>query len=373
MRASECAGYPSQLAAVRAMALKGMGKAEIRQRTGLDSHRVGSLLAKVRAEARGDGPEWTPALAAKARRIYRAGIGVMAEAFGVTMAEFLLHATGVPAAGAEAEGERDGDVDAAGAGDLADGDEAGGVGDDRADRSGAAPLDGDGADRPAAAGAEADGAGAAEAGAIEGDAAGAAEGRAGGDAAAGAAQAPEAAEAAEDSAVVPEPVPAPVAARGPSTALRAVPLPRLAGEEREGPVDVADPVANVGEGANGAIAAASGDPASRDTDGADRQQPAVSGFSGDATASPSQAHRTVEGPVRGEAVAISKAVAPLIADTEIAGEVHLRSWDGQRLHVNGRVLTRIPRFYWRGSRAAAEAMRSKAPTAWGALTLEAAR
>lgn len=356
MRASECAGYPSQLAAVRAMALKGMGKAEIRQRTGLDSHRVGSLLAKVRAEARGDGPEWTPALAAKARRIYRAGIGVMAEHFGVTMAEFLLHATGVPAAGAAAEGERDGDVDAAGgvgaAGDLADG---------------------DGADRPDAAGAEADGAGAAEAGAIEGDAAGAAEGRAGGDAAAGAAQAPEAAEAAEDSAVVPEPVPAPVAARGPSTALRAVPLPRLAGEEREGPVDVADPVANVGEGANGAIAAASGDPASRDTDGADRQQPAVSGFSGDATASPSQAHRTVEGPVRGEAVAISKAVAPLIADTEIAGEVHLRSWDGQRLHVNGRVLTRIPRFYWRGSRAAAEAMRSKAPTAWGALTLEAAR
>lgn len=343
MRASECAGYPSQLAAVRAMALQGMGRAEIRQRTGLDSHRVGSLLAKVRAEARGDGPEWTPALAAKARRIYRAGIGVMAEAFGVTMAEFLLHATGVPAAGAEAEGERDGDVD------------------------------GDGADRPDAAGAEADGAGAAEAGAIEGDAAGAAEGRAGGDAAAGAAQAPEAAEAAEDSAVVPEPVPAPVAARGPSTALRAVPLPRLAGEEREGPVDVADPVANVGEGANGAIAAASGDPASRDTDGADRQQPAVSGFSGDATASPSQAHRTVEGPVRGEAVAISKAVAPLIADTEIAGEVHLRSWDGQRLHVNGRVLTRIPRFYWRGSRAAAEAMRRKAPTAWGALTLEAAR
>ncbi len=109
----------------------------------------------------------------------------------------------------------------------------------------------------------------------------------------------------------------PVAASGPSTALRAVPLPRAAGEEREGPVD------------DGRVGAAP-PPAARPS-------------------------------------------APLIADTEIAGEVHLRSWDGQRLHVNGRVLTRIPRFYWRGSRAAAEAMRRKAPTAWGALTLEAAR
>ena len=294
MRASECAGYPSQLAAVRAMALKGMGKAEIRQRTGLDSHRVGSLLAKVRAEARGGGPEWTPALEDKARRIYRAGIGVMAEAFGVTMAEFLLHATGVPAAeaGAEAEGARDGDVDAAG------GDAGGAAGDPASDRS--ADADGDGADRPDAAGAEADGAGAAEAVAIEGDAAGAAEGRAGGDAAAGPGEAPAAAVAAEDSAVVPEAVSAPVAARGLSTP---VPLSRAAGEELEEPVPA----------------------------------------------------------------------APLIADTEIDGEVHLRSWDGQRLHVNGRVLTRIPRFYWRGSRPAAEAMRRKAPPAWGALSMEAAR
>lgn len=43
-----------------------------------------------------------------------------------------------------------------------------------------------------------------------------------------------------------------------------------------------DPVANVGEGANGAIAAASDDPASRETDDADRQQLAASGFTGDA-------------------------------------------------------------------------------------------
>lgn len=42
-----------------------------------------------------------------------------------------------------------------------------------------------------------------------------------------------------------------------------------------------NPVANVGEGANGAIAAASDDPASRDVDGADRQQPAASGFTGE--------------------------------------------------------------------------------------------
>jgi hypothetical protein len=42
-----------------------------------------------------------------------------------------------------------------------------------------------------------------------------------------------------------------------------------------------NPVANVGEGANGAIAAASDDPASRDVDGADRQQPAAFGFTGE--------------------------------------------------------------------------------------------
>lgn len=42
-----------------------------------------------------------------------------------------------------------------------------------------------------------------------------------------------------------------------------------------------NPVANVGEGANGAIAAAPYDPASRDDDGADRRQPASSGFTGE--------------------------------------------------------------------------------------------
>lgn len=45
--------------------------------------------------------------------------------------------------------------------------------------------------------------------------------------------------------------------------------------------EITDPVANVEEGANGAIAAASVDPASREDDGADRQQPATSGFAGD--------------------------------------------------------------------------------------------
>lgn len=48
-----------------------------------------------------------------------------------------------------------------------------------------------------------------------------------------------------------------------------------------GEIPVSNPVANVGEGANGAIAAASSDPASRDADGADRQQPAASGFTGE--------------------------------------------------------------------------------------------
>lgn len=43
-----------------------------------------------------------------------------------------------------------------------------------------------------------------------------------------------------------------------------------------------NPVANVGEEANGAMAAASIDPASRDVDGADRQQPVMSGFTGEA-------------------------------------------------------------------------------------------
>lgn len=41
------------------------------------------------------------------------------------------------------------------------------------------------------------------------------------------------------------------------------------------------PVANVGEGANGATAAASIDPASREADSADRQQPATSGLTGE--------------------------------------------------------------------------------------------
>lgn len=45
-----------------------------------------------------------------------------------------------------------------------------------------------------------------------------------------------------------------------------------------------NPVANVGEGANGATAAASIDPASREVDGADHQQPAASGITGDAAA-----------------------------------------------------------------------------------------
>lgn len=47
------------------------------------------------------------------------------------------------------------------------------------------------------------------------------------------------------------------------------------------PANSSDPVANVGEGANGALAAAPVDPASRDADGADRQQPVVSGFTGE--------------------------------------------------------------------------------------------
>jgi hypothetical protein len=44
--------------------------------------------------------------------------------------------------------------------------------------------------------------------------------------------------------------------------------------------EATNPVANAGEGANGAIAVASDDPASRDADGADRQQSVASGFTG---------------------------------------------------------------------------------------------
>ena len=50
------------------------------------------------------------------------------------------------------------------------------------------------------------------------------------------------------------------------------------------PFPIQDPVANVEEGATGAIAAVSNDPASRETDDADRQQLAASGFSGEAAA-----------------------------------------------------------------------------------------
>lgn len=284
---TECAGYPSQLAAVRAMALAGVGRAEIRQRTGLDSHRVGALLAKVRAEERRGAPAWDAAREAKARRIYRAGVLVMAEHFGVTMAEFLLHATGVPGAGQEAsadgvlgpEGWGDGDVGAAGvaeSGDRtdADGDDALGVaGADATDESGTAQPQPD-------AGRLSDGAEDQET-----DAAQTAQGRTIGDAAPGAAEAPAAADAAGI---------------------------RATDDELSG------------------VAAVEPD--------------AADALSGDRA-------------------------APALADTETEGEVHLRSWDGQRLHVNGRVLTRIQRFYWRGSREAAEALRRKVPAAWGALSM----
>lgn len=63
--------------------------------------------------------------------------------------------------------------------------------------------------------------------------------------------------------------------------------------------DNSNPVANAGEGADGAIAAASVDPASRVTDDADRQQLAVAGFTGDAAvASPKTVRDTSDEPGR---------------------------------------------------------------------------
>lgn len=304
-------GFPNKKAAILALSAEGRPNDYIAQRTKSTADTVATVLQKARRDAgegrnkgqRGPGPApdnrgiWTPEKLQKAHRLFGKTMLYIAEALEVPADELVAYGLKgvIPPMGRaqrvaqlledhtrQAEGDGDGDVDAAG-GDVAAGDVAGG-----GDRSSAA--DGDGADRPDAAGAEADGPGAAETGAIEGDAAGAAEGRAGGDAAAGPAEAPAAADA---------------------------PGVRSADDElsRLAPVAAAvDPVAAGGP-----------------------------------------------------------SIAPLIADTEIEGEVHLRSWDGQRLHVNGRVLTRIPRFYWRGSRAAAEAMRLKAPRAWGALSMEAAR
>lgn len=283
---TECAGYPSQLAAVRAMALAGVGRAEIRQRTGLDSHRVGSLLAKVRAEARGDAPAWDAAREASARRIYRAGVLVMAEHFGVTVAEFLLHATGVPGAGQEAsadgvlgpEGWSDGDVGAAGDGNLGQLDErdgADGAGDDAADATAPRP------DAP----------------------------------------------------------PPPLSVEGP-------PVPGDAGEGQAADAAQAAQGGTVGDAAAGAAEA----PAAADAAGVRATDDELSGVA------------AVE-PDAADALSGDRA-APALPDTETEGEVHLRSWDGQRLHVNGRMLTRIPRFYWRGSREAAEVLRRKLPAAW---------
>lgn len=277
-RATECAGYPSQLAAVRAMALAGVGRAEIRQRTGLDSHRVGSLLAKVRAEERRGAPAWDAAREAKARRIYRAGVLVMAEHFGVTMAEFMLHATGVPGAGQEEsadgvlgpEGWGDGDVGAAGAAGE--------------------PVDRD-------AGGEGPALGVAVVDATH-----------------------------ESGTAQPQPDAGP-------------PLAGDAGED-----DPAAPVADTA--AEGAAGEPGAEAAAREGAAVEAVEPQVQLSAPPADVAP-----------------------PALADTESDGEVHLRSWDGKRLHVNGRVLTRIPRFYWRGSRAAAEALRRKLPAAWGALSM----
>jgi hypothetical protein len=54
-----------------------------------------------------------------------------------------------------------------------------------------------------------------------------------------------------------------------------------AAEDRPLASAATNPVANVEEEANGAIAAASNDPVSREVDGADRQQPVISGFTGE--------------------------------------------------------------------------------------------
>lgn len=58
------------------------------------------------------------------------------------------------------------------------------------------------------------------------------------------------------------------------------------------------PVANVGEGASGADAAASDDPASREADDADRQQLAASGFTGGAAVASQKTLPDADGPER---------------------------------------------------------------------------
>jgi len=321
-------GFPNKKAAILALSAEGRPNDYIAQRTKSTADTVATVLRKARRDAgegrnkgqRGPGPApdnrgiWTPEKLEKAHRLFGKTMLYIAEALQVPADELVAYGLKgvIPPMGRaqrvaqlledharQAEGDGDGNVDAAGADECAAG-SVGGAGDDDAAAAALGHDDSGVGLEPAKPGAlhreaRSDHSGG---GGSAADAAPAAEGRAGGDAAAGAAEAPAAAVAAEDPAVVPEAVPAPVAAGGPSTAL----------------VDEAPPPM------------APGAPA-----------------------------------------------APLIADTEIAGEVHLRSWDGQRLHVNGRVLTRIPRFYWRGSRAAAEAMRAKAPAAWGALSMEAAR
>lgn len=238
------------------MALAGVGRAEIRQRTGLDSHRVGSLLAKVRAEARGDAPAWDAAREASARRIYRAGVLVMAEHFGVTVAEFLLHATGRTvwvdqAALADGvlgpEGWGDGDVGAAGAagdgnlGQLDERDGADGAGDDAADATAPRP------DAP--------------------------------------------------------PPPPPFLE----------PVPGDAGPDEAAPV--ADTAAQGAAGEPGADAGAQAQAAAEAAAGAAPEPVAVAD---DARAADA---------LSGERLALP----PALPDTETEGEVHLRSWDGQRL------------------------------------------
>lgn len=129
------------------------------------------------------------------------------------------------------------------------------------------------------------------------------------------------------------------------------------------PVDT-HPVANVGEDANGATAAASADPASREADDADRQQLAASGFAGAGVAASQPTHRdAADEPVREVAAPSEPDVA---IETRPGQRFRLVSVHGESLHENERVLTRLPKFFWRGDASEVAALRRRRPQ-WSEL------